>query len=366
MAGVVVISQLPPPIHGSTVMTRTFLRTLDNIGIQWHLVDRRFSSSIDQVGKFTFGKLLSAMWMPFRLFQAVLCTRAKIAVFFVTNRSFSFLVDCALAEVLRLVVRERVLYVHTVGFRSLAERGSLWRRLVGRLLTSATKVVCLGPSLAHDVTPWVAQERIVFIPNAIADDEPLPDAPAEVRNHRTILYFSNLIPEKGADIFVDLSIKLAKEFPDVEFVIAGATVNRAFTKTLQRKVAAAALDGRVHFTGKVTNAGEKWDLLQRASVLVFPSTYPFEAQPLSIIEAFRAGTPVVAYDVGGIRDLVRDGVTGFTTRPGDREALTAHVRRLLHDPAENASISHSARQAFVSQYAQPQYQRRWEDVLHGN
>ncbi len=366
MAGVVIISQLPPPIHGSTMMTKTFVRCLDHLGMQWHLVDRRFSSSVDQVGKFAFRKLASAVWMPFRLLWTVLRTRAKTAVFFVTNRSLSFLMDCVLAEVLRLVVRERVIYIHTVGFRSLAERGLLWRWLVGRLLRSATKVICLGPSLASDVAPWVAQERIVFIPNAVAEEEPLPDAFAGARNNRTVVYFSNLIPEKGAGVFIDLAIELAMEFPDVEFIVAGATADRTFTDTLQRGVADAALGARVRFTGKVTNATEKWDLLRCASVLVFPSTYPFEAQPLSIIEAFCAGTPVVAYDVGGIRDLVRDGITGFTARPGDREALTGYVRRLLRDPDENVRVSLSARQAFLSQYTQLQYQRRWKDALHGN
>lgn len=113
MSRVVVISQLPPPIHGSTIMTETFLRTLDELGHNWRLVDRRSSSSVAEVGKFGFRKLASAFWMPFRLLREMLSFHPVAVVFFPTNRTFSFLVDWALSEVLRWFRVRRINYLHT-------------------------------------------------------------------------------------------------------------------------------------------------------------------------------------------------------------------------------------------------------------
>lgn len=326
MIRVAVISQLPPPIHGSTIMTRAFLNTLHNLEHEFVLVDRRFSNSVSEVGKFSSRKLASGIWMPGRLLKAMLQFQPHVVVFFATNRTFSFVVDWALSEVLRWFRVGRINYLHTVGFETLASRSRVFNWMVGRLLGSAHTTVCLGPTLAQDVTPWVNPSRITFIPNTVMDR---PDDLGERRQDvpPIVLYLSNLIPEKGAGAFIDLAIELAPEMPDATFIVAGATADEVFTDSLIERVHASGLDHRVRFVGAITDHQEKWRLLSDASVLVFPSTYPFEAQPLTILEALSVGTPVVAYDVGGIKDVVREGVDGETVPAGSVSEMARSVRR---------------------------------------
>lgn len=324
MTRIAVISQLPPPIHGSTVMTRTFLQSLESLGHEWRLLDRRFSTSVGDVGKFRLRKVVSAAWLPVRLVGMLLCFRPAIFVFFATNRTLSFLVDWVLSELLRGFKVPQINYLHTLGFEALATRNRVFAWMVKRLLRSADITVCLGPTLAKDITRWVQESRIVYIPNTVAE-QPADLGEREPRATPLVLYLSNLIPEKGADVFVDLAIELATELPDATFIVAGATADQRFTDSLVAKATNAGLGSRVQFPGAITDQAQKWCLLLEASVLVFPSTYPFEAQPLTILEALSVGTPVIAYDVGGIRDVLQDSTSGVTVPCGNFAELVANT-----------------------------------------
>lgn len=363
MTRAIVISQLPPPIHGSTMMTQVFLETLNDINVEWRLVERRFSASVDEVGKFSLKKLSSAFWMPMRLLAAVIRFHPHVTIFFATNRTFSFLVDWALSEILRATCRRRVLYIHTTGFRSLASKGRLWAWLVKRLIGSATKLICLGPSLAKDVAPWIDESRISFIPNTVPGEPVEGTLPVATEPVDTVLYLSNLIPEKGASDFVDMALALCPSFLTTQFIIAGASSSPQFTESLHKRVAESPHAQQIHFIGLVGDQSEKWRLIREASILVFPSTYPFEAQPLTILEAFSVGTPVVAYDVGGIKDILSDSENGSLLPRGNRTALSETVRGYLLDPEKRRSLSAVAKQIYDSRFGRESYIRAWSRVL---
>jgi glycosyltransferase involved in cell wall biosynthesis len=82
--------------------------------------------------------------------------------------------------------------------------------------------------------------------------------------------------------------------------------------------------------------------MRRAAAFVLPSYA--EGMPMSLLEAMAAGVPVVATAVGGIADVVTDGVNGFLFRPGDIAALERLLRRLMHDPGLGVRIAAAARE----------------------
>lgn len=352
---ILVISQVPPPVHGSTVMTAFLIDVLRERGDAVQLVDRRFSRSVSEIGHFSLRKVLSAAALPVRLLHRLLVFKPEAVIFFATNRTFSFVVDVAMSAVLRITPARKVFYLHTRGFSSLAGRSPIFRRLVRALFVSADDVVCLGPSLAADVAE-VWSGPVSLIPNAT---EPPSGLPPHEAVH--VLYLSNLIPEKGADVFVSLANDLSPEFPNVPFVVAGASSDEDFHRGLLRR--AEALGDRMRFLGGVTDQSVKWELLSRAIVLVFPSSYPFEAQPLTILEAMAVGTPVVAFDVGGVRDIVRDGVTGFIVPVGDVVALKQAVSVLLRNPALRERMAADSRRAFELQYSTSAFRQKWSAIV---
>jgi len=98
---------------------------------------------------------------------------------------------------------------------------------------------------------------------------------------------------------------------------------------------------RIRFLGQRLDVSE---LLAEADLFVLASHW--EGFPRSILEAMRAGLPVVASDVGGVRESVEDGVSGYVVPRGDVLALRAALRALLGDETHRRHMGHCGRQSF--------------------
>jgi glycosyltransferase involved in cell wall biosynthesis len=89
--------------------------------------------------------------------------------------------------------------------------------------------------------------------------------------------------------------------------------------------------------------------MKQARVLIFPSLW-YEMAPLTILEAFACGLPVIASDLGAMRELVEDHRTGLLFRPGDAEDLATKVRWAFEHPAELQVMRAAARREFEEKY----------------
>jgi glycosyltransferase involved in cell wall biosynthesis len=358
MSRIVVISQLPPPYHGSTVMTAELVDALRRHGHQVSVVDRRFSRTIAEVGGLSARKVLSGVGLVLRLGRA-LVRRPDVCIFFTTNRMPSFAVDTAMSLMLHASRVQRIDYIHTTGYSDLAARNALFHRMVGLLLARSDVTVTLGPALIDDVERWVPPHRIRAIPNATKppQTEGAPDGAA-----RTVLFLSNLIPEKGATDFVRIAAAVHSVLPDVRFQLIGASSSDAYLAEVHELIRALGVQDVVHVLGPVYGA-DKDQLLADAALLVFPSTYPFEAQPLSIIESFSLGTPVFAYDIGGLRDLIADGVNGRLVPAGDRESIVAEISQVLSDPSALAELTAGARRTYAERHHPDVYAAAWTELV---
>ena len=111
------------------------------------------------------------------------------------------------------------------------------------------------------------------------------------------------------------------------------------------QIAAAGLRNRVRILPSETNVDR---LLMEAQIFVL-STH-FEALPISILEAMRAGLPVVATDVGGIHEAVRHDQTGLLAEHGDVEGLRHALARMISEPAMRVSFGSAGRRLWSNQF----------------
>ncbi len=101
------------------------------------------------------------------------------------------------------------------------------------------------------------------------------------------------------------------------------------------------LDAQVTFLGRIDNQAIR-SVYDQLDALVVPSIWP-ENSPVTISEAMASGLPVLASDIGGMRELVADGVTGFLVSPGDSMALAERIERLLAAPELRERMGQAAR-----------------------
>ncbi|MBM2818066.1 MAG: glycosyl transferase family 2 [Parcubacteria group bacterium] len=141
----------------------------------------------------------------------------------------------------------------------------------------------------------------------------------------TILYFGRLKYYKSVDILIKAFKKVIEKIPEARLIIAGSGEESANLKDLARRL---GLDSKIEFKGKVSDE-EKVKLLQKTWVLANPSF--MEGWGITTIEANACGTPVLAFNVPGLRDSVKDGETGYLVPRGDRDAFSEKIIRMLLD-----------------------------------
>jgi glycosyltransferase involved in cell wall biosynthesis len=106
------------------------------------------------------------------------------------------------------------------------------------------------------------------------------------------------------------------------------------------------LNGAEIFVGPFHSRDELDGIMGATDVFVLPSL--LEGQPLALVEAMAYGCPIVATAVGGVPELIQDGINGLLCGPGDSKSLAACISRLLENPALRTRFGRAARRSFES------------------
>jgi glycosyltransferase involved in cell wall biosynthesis len=166
----------------------------------------------------------------------------------------------------------------------------------------------------------------------------------------TILCIGTLHEVKGQTFLID-ACRLLQE-RGVDFVCRFVADGPDLAKLKQQAVQAGISD-RVHFHGRVTRE-EVASLLSNADVMVAPSVPTSDGRregiPVVLMEAMGSGVPVVASDLSGIPELVKDGQCGFLVPPRDVQGLTTALNRLYDDPELRRHFSAAGREKVLNEF----------------
>jgi phosphatidylinositol alpha-mannosyltransferase len=223
---------------------------------------------------------------------------------------------------------------HAYSDRSLALRAAapllrgVWRRLAVRIAVSEAARAFVGRAFEGDVriVPNGADVRL------FAQASPSTELPEGER----ILFVNRLDPRKGFRTTVRAFAAIAERRPTAVLVVAGDGEEADAVETL-----APALRERVVMLGNVPHV--RLPPYHAASDVFVGPALGRESFGIVLVEAMAAGLPVVATDIPGYREVVRDGIDGLLVPPGDPVALAAAVERLLDDPDLRARFAEAGR-----------------------
>lgn len=228
---------------------------------------------------------------------------------------------------------------------------------MGATLRSARWLVAPSEAALHSyraAVPGIAA-RSSLIPNSLPPPgiDPTPLPPGESR----IVCVGRLDAQKGFDLAVAALARLRPRRPTLKLVIAGDGPARP---ALERQAKELAVDDAIGFLGAVPPAKVP-QLLQSASVVVMPSR-AHELFGLVCLQAAQMARPVVASSLGGLREVVVDGVTGLLVPPGDEDALVSAVAGLLDNPERAAEMGRSARRRAAEDFTWDRFVEGYENV----
>jgi len=233
-------------------------------------------------------------------------------------------------------------------------------------------VTCISNYLKEEtIKHFGATREIEVIPNFVNCDVYLPikDQAARATARRRLakpeeailMHLSNFRPVKRVVDVVRIFAKVASEVP-AQLVLIGDGPDRSAAEWLAHDL---GIHSRVHFLGKQDRVNE---LLPLADLMLMPSVQ--ESFGLAALEAMACKVPSIATRVGGVPELIDDGVTGLLYPVGDVEAMALGALSLLRDrnrlEAMREAGRKTAQKRFCSSLVVPRYVRYYEQVLAAN
>jgi len=282
-----------------------------------------------------FVKALTALAGAAGLLCAVIFWRARV-VHLHTASYASFTRKSALAAATRLLRRRVIVHVHGAQFDVFFDGTTpSTRSAITTMLSRADLVIALSAGWRTKLARMAPDALVRILPNPVvtADFAPLAEGRSDPPvGGGTVLFLGAFSKRKGIYDLIEAMQVVVRERPDVVFELGGDQD----VEEVRRLVLERGLDGNVRMLGWV-RGGEKLATFARAHVYVLPSYH--EGLPIGVLEAMAAGLPVVTTPVGGIPEIVRDGVNGLVITPGDVRALGSSILRILGDDALRARMS---------------------------
>lgn len=165
-----------------------------------------------------------------------------------------------------------------------------------------------------------------------------------------ILAAKHFVPKNGMDVIVRAMPRVCSEVPEARLLLAG---HGELEPLIKRLVDDLSLRKRVYMPGQLPHERMP-EALAACDLCVVPSVPVAgveEATSVLALEAMASGKPVVASNLGGLREIIAHGDTGVLVSPGDPEALGASVAELLHDDKRRRDLGERARSYVVAHHS---------------
>ena len=327
---ILLIAPLPPPLTGQSIASHAFYQDLQQPRLKIKLVN--LSKQSFRTGFNSLGRLAEIAGVIF----GVIVGRPT------TNQTYLTVAESVAGNLKDLLIymcllgRLNTTYIHLhggAGMRMLlSHRHPLLRFMNGVFLKRLGGVIVLGDRLASIYDNLVPPDRLHVVKNFAPDDTFISlsqlrkkiDANQPIR----ILYLSNLLPGKG---YFDL-LTAIKSLP--LSILQGLQIDFAggFETDIDRSNFLEAIKyvPQVKYHGTVTGE-RKRQLLEQAHIFCLPTYYPYEGQPISILEAYASGCAVITTDHSGIYDIFSPGINGVSVEKKSPESIAAAISSLVTD-----------------------------------
>jgi glycosyltransferase involved in cell wall biosynthesis len=219
------------------------------------------------------------------------------------------------------------------------------------VMQHSAAVTAVSRWLAEEAQSIVSMKPPIVAPMPVATE--LFSATPHIARTRRLLFVGRLMPQKGIDLLIDA---LAQLSPDISLDVVGDGPDRA---ALEARASSAAVSTRVSFHGAV----KQYDLpafYQRALALVVPSA--LEGLGLVAVEAQLCETPVVAFDSGGLPDVIQHERTGILVRERSAGALAAAIATLLARDDLGATLGAAGRLHALATFAPESVAKRYAEI----
>lgn len=284
---------------------------------------------------FAIGALIKLIWLM------IYWKPDLVHIHFSVNSSFKR--KSIFALISKVFRRPLILHSHAPSFDTYFDNsGKLHRRYLIYILSLADLIIAVSESWRCYFQSILPTHKVIRIGNPISLPS-LTERGCKNESPQIIMSLGQLCERKGTYDLIQAFMLLAPDMPNVELWLAGSGELNRVKKTISN----SPFRNRIHILGFLDNAG-KHVALSKASLFCLPSYN--EGLPVAIIEAMSYEIAVVSSNIGGIPELVEDGVTGYLVDPGKIERLAQLLKQLLNDKFLRTSMGLAGRMKVERQF----------------
>jgi len=363
---VLFIGPLPPPIDGQSKATATGLAAIEECNLSTTVININ-RSGISRSWRAQLGRILELL----PILVKVLLSRSKAdAIYLSLSESTLGNIKDILIYLLLTgkLAKLTIQMLGGSGMNLILNKGDALSKINKLFMRKMNGVIVEGENGRRIFSGAFPPEKIFIVENFA--DEYLFSLPQEIENKfKTastiqILYLSNMITEKGcfdlAMAYLDLPSHIKRTFT-LKFVggFPEATERSLFLKMISS-------DSSIEYLGNFIDGFEKKQLYLASHIFCLPTYYPYEGQPISILEAYATGCVVITTMHGGIPDIFTDRINGFSVVP----KCTDSIKNALIHIAENRSmlqdIALNNLQKAESNYRISRYKREFVNAIRSD
>lgn len=307
---ILLIGPLPPPITGNSIINNQIINNFHKYyqDINMDFINVGVPSFDNHFGKINITKLAIYVSQYKSIYKVFTTNIVYISIGHTFFGILKYLPFFILAKILR---KKLIIHVHTDYLWLLYKNSSATRKYIMRsIMGLVDKGIVLSPILRRNLQPFMEESKIYELPNFISSDllkHDIDETLLKKKNQKLkILFLSNLIKEKGILNFLEAMLLLKKENIDFEVHIAGDIPS--FMKD-EIESYFKLLGSLLIFHGVVSGQAKK-DLFISSNIFLFPTHR--EAQGLVLLEAMATGNIILSTAAGGIPDIFKPNVNGFT------------------------------------------------------
>lgn len=330
------IAPIPPPLNGQSIASKLLYDNLTEKFDEVYILDTNKKSY--NSGIFNPLRVFSIFGIYYRLLIYLRYKRPPDLIYF--SLSESLLGNCKdilFFFLLRKYLDKTVVHLHGgAGLKVLFRKYVFLKRINQFYYDRLRNVIVLGPSLKEIFDGFNISEKLSVVYNYASDSlstdiKTIEDKFSEERILK-ILFCSNLIRSKGFEDLLDsLDFLNKEELRKIQIVVAGATPSKIEENILKKYI--SRFPNTILFVGFI-DGEEKVFHFQNSNIFCLPTYYPYEGQPISILEAYASGQVVITTDHSGISDIFQNKYNGFYVNKRCPKSIADSIKLCL----ENRSV----------------------------
>ena len=353
--------QLPPPIHGVSVINKLVYKIWPDKKFDKHLLEIKFSNNIKELRAFHLRKIVKSFKLFYTLIKNLKKIKPHYVYFSLIPVGYGFIRDFIISIIIKLYRVKIIYHIHNKGIKK--NSNNFINRFLYKTVFKNSIIIHVSQNLLkEEFSKLKLKNSKKFYLYNTTEEFDLTKIHKHDNKILSLLFLSNIFKEKGIILALDVAEKLKQLGIKFKLEIAGEFWNMKIKKQVLKYISDKDISDVVNINGFVYGEN-KWKLYKNSDIFLFPSYFKMECMPIVIVEAMKTGVPIISSDIGSINEIIEHGKNGFILDELNVEDIIKYINKLM-DRNISKGFSENQVTQFNKKLCQAVFSKNLEDIAN--